>query len=150
VAVEPWPGVTLPDYASVDPESPTLERRPIAAGIEVPDPAVAPIPRQASQEAAVAEAPASSRVAYLSNPPPRYPDAARRAGEHGAVTLRVQVTREGIAARVSVERSSGSPHLDAAALEAVKAWRFTPARRGGDTVESWMLVPIVFRLDGVS
>jgi protein TonB len=51
---------------------------------------------------------------------------------------------------VAVEKSSGSPHLDAAALEAVKAWRFTPARRGADAVESWMLVPIVFRLDGAS
>ena len=89
-------------------------------------------------------------AAYLRNPAPRYPDAARRSGDQGTVTLRVQVARDGVAARVAVEKSSGSPHLDAAALEAVKAWRFSPARRGGDTIESWMLVPIVFRLDGTS
>lgn len=94
-------------------------------------------------------APGSS-AAYLSNPAPRYPDAARRSGEQGTVMLRVQVGRDGAPSRVLVENSSGSPHLDAAALQAVRAWRFTPARRGADAVESWMLVPIVFRLDGAS
>jgi protein TonB len=86
----------------------------------------------------------------LSNPAPSYPAASRRAGEQGTVTLRVRVAVDGSASRVTVEKSSGSPHLDAAALEAVKAWRFTPARRGADAVESWMLVPIVFRLEGRS
>jgi len=50
------------------------------------------------------------------------------------VTLRVHVARDGAASRVAVEKSSGSPHLDAAALEAVKAWRFAPARQGGNAV----------------
>ncbi|HSC95953.1 MAG TPA: energy transducer TonB [Burkholderiales bacterium] len=87
---------------------------------------------------------------YLRNPAPRYPEAARRSGEQGMVTLRVRVAADGSASGVTVEKSSGSPHLDAAALEAVKAWRFAPARRGANAIESWMLVPIVFRLDGAS
>ena len=102
------------------------------------------------QVASVAVTPPGFNAAYLRNPAPRYPLAARRAAEQGTVTLRVLVTREGLASRVAVEKSSGSPHLDAAALEAVKAWRFTPARQGADAVESWMLVPIVFRLEGSS
>jgi protein TonB len=114
----------------------------------VPDRTVA-APEPASAVAA-ALPPASSSAAYLRNPAPSYPLASRRAGEQGTVTLRVRVSPHGIATRVVVERSSGSPHLDAAALEAVKAWRFTPARRGADTIESWMLVPIVFRLEGSS
>jgi len=85
---------------------------------------------------------------YLRNPAPRYPVAARRAGEQGTVTLRVLVTRDGQPARVDVEKSSGSAHLDAAALEAVRGWRFVPARRGTDAIESWVLVPVVFRLEG--
>jgi len=92
--------------------------------------------------------PPSFNAAYLRNPSPRYPANARRAGTQGTVTLRVQVTREGLVARVDVEKSSGSPHLDAAALEAVKAWRFVPARQGAEPLESWVLVPIVFRLEG--
>jgi protein TonB len=99
---------------------------------------------------AAALPPASFSAAYLRSPAPSYPLASRRAGEQGTVTLRVRVSPDGLATRVAVERSSGSPHLDAAALEAVKAWRFTPARRGADAVESWMLVPIVFRLEGSS
>ena len=105
--------------------------------------------REPNRAAGTVTAP-SINAAYLRNPAPRYPDAARRSGDQGTVTLRVQVARDGVATRVAVEKSSGSPHLDAAALEAVKAWRFSPARRGGDTIESWMLVPIVFRLDGTS
>jgi protein TonB len=113
----------------------------------VPEPAVA-APEQQTQVASVAVTPPSFNAAYLRNPSPRYPASARRAGTQGTVTLRVQVTREGLVARVDVEKSSGSPHLDAAALEAVKAWRFVPARQGAEPLESWVLVPIVFRLEG--
>jgi len=113
----------------------------------VPEPPVA-APEQQTQVASVAVTPPSFTAAYLRNPSPRYPASARRAGTQGTVTLRVQVTREGLVARVDVEKSSGSPHLDAAALEAVKAWRFVPARQGAEPVESWVLVPIVFRLEG--
>jgi len=119
----------------------------VDAGLREPGPAAL---EQKIQVASVAATPAGINAAYLRNPAPRYPVAARRAGEQGTVTLRVLVTREGVASRVAVERSSGSPHLDDAALEAVKAWRFTPARQGANSVESWMLVPIVFRLEGSS
>jgi protein TonB len=112
----------------------------------LPEPTVTALAREPVDES-VAQ-PAGSNAAYLRNPAPLYPEAARRSGEQGMVTLRVRVARDGAASSVAVERSSGSPHLDAAAQEAVKAWRFTPARRGADAVESWMLVPIVFRLDG--
>jgi periplasmic protein TonB len=94
--------------------------------------------------------PPSFSAAYLRNPAPRYPLAARRAGEQGTVTLKVLVTREGLPARVDVEMTSGSVHLDNAALESVKTWRFAPARQGAEPVESWVLVPVVFRLEGPS
>jgi len=113
---------------------------------ESPRPAPEPKPEVAS----AAATPTTFNAAYLSNPAPRYPDAARRAGEQGTVTLRVLVTREGLPARVGVEKSSGSTYLDNAALEAVKAWRFAPARQGAERIESWMLVPVVFRLEGAS
>jgi protein TonB len=94
--------------------------------------------------------PPAFNAAYLQNPAPRYPLMARRRGEQGTVTLRVLVTRDGIPARVSVERTSGSGHLDSAALETVKTWRFTPARAGSEPIEAWVLVPVVFRLEGTS
>jgi protein TonB len=121
------------------------EWRSFAIGTDVP--AAAPA-AEAASPAVVAGTTASVNAAYLHNPLPRYPAAARRAGEEGTVTLRVLVARDGTVARVEVEQSSGSPHLDAAARETVKAWRFTPARRGGEAIESWMVVPVVFRLEG--
>lgn len=85
-------------------------------------------------------------AAYLQNPPPAYPRSARRAGDQGTVVLRVLVSIEGVAARVELERSSGSASLDSAALDAVQRWRFVPARRGATPVEAWVKVPVVFRL----
>jgi len=107
-----------------------------------------PAPDPKSQAASAAVAPPSFNAAYLSNPAPRYPPSSRRAGEQGTVTLRVLVRRDGSPSRVEVEKSSGSSHLDAAALEAVRGWRFVPARQGADPIESWVLVPVVFRLEG--
>ncbi len=94
--------------------------------------------------------PPTFNATYLRNPAPRYPLVARRRGEQGTVTLRVLVTRDGFPARVSVERTSGSGHLDSAALETVKTWRFIPARQGSEPIEAWVLVPVVFRLEGTS
>jgi protein TonB len=123
------------------------EWRSFAVGTDVP---AAAATAEAASPAVVAVAPASVNAAYLHNPLPRYPAAARRAGEQGTVMLRVLVARDGTAARVEVDKSSGSPHLDAAARETVRAWRFTPARRGAEAVESWVVVPVVFRLEGSS
>lgn len=124
---------------------------------EPPAQAAAETPRVPESAGGAARAPAAPEVtpptfnaSYLRNPPPRYPLIARRNGEQGTVTLRVLVTREGVPASVSVERTSGSGHLDNAALETVRTWRFVPARQGAQPIEAWVLVPIVFRLEGTS
>ena len=82
----------------------------------------------------------------LGNPKPRYPRSARLRGHQGRVVLRVEVTLEGAAASVRVASSSGFSELDAAALRAVRRWRFAPARRAGVAVAGAVEVPIVFRL----
>ncbi|BCX19273.1 MAG: hypothetical protein KatS3mg117_2955 [Geminicoccaceae bacterium] len=80
------------------------------------------------------------------NPLPRYPTVARRRGIEGTVTLEVKVSASGLAEQVALARSSGSALLDEAALEAVRRWRFRPARRGGEPVPGVVTVPITFRL----
>jgi len=82
-------------------------------------------------------------------PKPRYPESARRDGKEGRVLLRVLVNEEGRSASVEVNRSSGVESLDQAALEAIKRWRFSPARLGDRPVESWVRIPIDFRLTDV-
>lgn len=84
---------------------------------------------------------------YLNNSAPVYPILSRRRGEQGKVLLLVQVSAQGMAERVEIHESSGHTRLDSAALEAVKRWRFVPARRGDVAVAASVVVPIVFRLD---
>ncbi|MDX1433701.1 MAG: energy transducer TonB, partial [Gammaproteobacteria bacterium] len=93
---------------------------------------------------------AGDRVAApaAGNPPPRYPWTARLRGEQGQVVLRVWVSEAGDASRLDVWQSSGSRALDQAALAAVGAWRFEPARRDGRAADSLVHVPVRFRLDG--
>ncbi len=85
---------------------------------------------------------------YLNNPPPVYPAMSQRKGEQGKVLLLVQVSAQGTAERVEIRASSGHLLLDSAALEAVKRWRFVPARHGDRAVAASVVVPIVFRLGG--
>jgi protein TonB len=82
---------------------------------------------------------------YLNNPPPEYPPLSRRLGEVGIVTLQVLVSIAGAPEEVQVLRSSGHPRLDRAALEAVKRWKFIPARRGAQAVAALAQVPVAFR-----
>jgi protein TonB len=84
---------------------------------------------------------------YLRNPAPPYPAMSRRLREQGKVFLRVRVTPEGAAGDLEIKTSSGSARLDESALRTVRHWRFIPARRGGAAVASWVVVPIIFKLE---
>jgi protein TonB len=57
------------------------------------------------------------------------------------------VLADGRVGEIVVEASAGHPDLDRAATDAVKRWRFEPARRGADPVASWVLLPVEFRID---
>jgi protein TonB len=128
-------------------EKPAVPREDKAAQATPAPSAQRPAP---AAETPVKTTPPISDAAYLQNPQPRYPMSARRRGEQGTVLLKVLVSREGSAASVSVAASSGSTSLDEAALEAVRRWRFVPAKRGAQPIEAWHLVPIVFKLEGTS
>ncbi|MGE0312807.1 MAG: energy transducer TonB [Lautropia sp.] len=126
---------------------------------QAPAPAPAASTPAASTSAAPAASPAPAAApapplvqprfdaAYLRNPAPRYPVRSRRLGEQGETRLRVCVTADGRAESTAVARSSGFDSLDAAAVDAVAAWRFVPARRGDTPVAECVIVPIRWRLD---
>ncbi|NTV72185.1 MAG: energy transducer TonB [Azonexaceae bacterium] len=110
---------------------------PVAAPLEAkPTP---PAPEPVSQARFDAD--------YLKNPAPPYPPLARRMGEEGRVLLRVLVTPQGTAESVEIKTSSGSDRLDDSAQRTVRNWKFIPARRGDSAVQSWVLVPIIFKLE---
>jgi protein TonB len=79
-------------------------------------------------------------------PKPEYPDSARSEGKEGRVLLRVLVDVEGKTKTVQVNLSSGNDALDRAAIDTVRRWRFSPARYGDHPIESWVRIPIDFRL----
>ena len=85
-------------------------------------------------------------VRYARTVKPRYPGKARRAGWEGTTVLKVLVDPEGAPGRVTVDRPSGFDILDAAAVKAVRRWKFHPARSGVDPVPSWVRIPVAFKL----
>jgi protein TonB len=95
---------------------------------------------------AMANTEADYKAAYLDNPRPPYPLAAVRQGAEGRVLLSAEVLPDGRASRVSLEKSSGHALLDAAALNTVRSWRFTPARKGGVATTQTVNIPIDFTL----
>ena len=85
---------------------------------------------------------------YLINPAPAYPPLSRRMNEEGRVLLRVMVDADGNPSALEIHTSSGYPRLDQAALDAVRRWKFGPARRGDEAIAGTVNVPIDFRLRG--
>ncbi len=137
--VEPQPVIAAPAFAEAPPAfvAPPPQPAPPVAAAAQPEPAPpAPI------------IPPRFDADYLQNPAPPYPPLARRMGERGKVVLRVLVSAEGTAERVELKSSSGSMRLDQSALTTVKGWRFVPARQGDQKLAAWVLVPIVFTIEG--
>jgi protein TonB len=121
-----------------------------------PEAPPAPEPVQQEQTPPAMETPPSPvqldaepdyRADYLNNPRPPYPLVARRMGYQGKVILNVEVLAEGRAGEVKLQSSSGYEILDKAALQTVKTWKFSPAKRFGQPVTQWFLVPIKFSLE---
>lgn len=89
---------------------------------------------------------ADYKAAYLNNPKPPYPAAAVRRGAEGRVVLLAEVLADGRAGRVRLEQSSGHAVLDASAMNTVRTWRFTPARKDGVIITQTVRIPIEFNL----
>lgn len=80
------------------------------------------------------------------NVKPEYPRDSKRLGEQGTVILSVLVTSGGTAGAVQVQHSSGFPRLDQSAVDAVKKWRFNPAKVNNKFIDEWFSVSIPFKL----
>jgi TonB family protein len=83
---------------------------------------------------------------YLNNPKPLYPLAAKRRGMQGQVLLQVTVTTKGTASKIIVKQSSGFKLLDKAAVTAVASWKFVPAMKNANPIESIVVIPVRFEL----
>jgi periplasmic protein TonB len=62
------------------------------------------------------------------------------------VLVRARVLPSGQVGEIEIRRSSGHDVLDQAALDAVKRWKFNPAREDGEPVADWVSIPVRFNL----
>lgn len=118
----------------------------IAVAPESEPPSTPPPPASAAPSPPAPIAPPRFDAAYLDNPAPQYPAISRRLREEGKVMLRVFVEPDGSPSQVNIHQASGFARLDRAALDAVRHWRFVPARQGAEQIGAWVLVPIAFSL----
>ncbi len=145
------PPLHLPDVPGPRPDPPPAQVPATNPGPGTAAPPPLAVDRRGETEAeAEAEAPATVAVVAAQpeqdNPPPHYPSAARRRGWQGLVVVRVQVGADGLPQQVELAAGSGHGLLDQAALDAVRNWRFRPARRGTTAISDWLDVPIRFTL----
>jgi protein TonB len=85
--------------------------------------------------------PPETSADYANNPLPQYPAISRRLGEEGRLQVRVCVRVDGTVSSATVNKSSGFERLDRATVEALRQWRFKPARRGDEPVPGCVTVP---------
>lgn len=127
------------DFAPIEPAKETPP--------PVSQPAASSSPTQPATSSSDQFTEANFRANYAQNPKPEYPAIARSRGWTGKVLLKVRVSAEGLAESVALEKTSGHDILDENAIEAVKQWRFIPAKRGETPVASSVIVPIDYKLN---
>lgn len=133
---------------------PTQEEAPLPAAASASEPAATAEPpaQVAPTETSPAPQPSAARSAGTARSPsvltqvePTYPAAARRDRIQGVVRVEVQLDRTGRIMALHVRKSI--PLLDAAALAALRKWRFSPARdERGAAIAALVVVPVRFML----
>lgn len=157
-AVKPRPKQTRPvpilvDTPTADPVPPDTEVKPYEIGDELlPGEPGPPMPEGVPDgDATVDTGPAEEtpviwNMKLVDMRPPVYPPRCLRLGIEGRVRVRVLVGENGRPQEVTIGQSSGESALDQAALDAVRTWRFEPAKRDGVPVRAWAIVPVEFKL----
>ena len=128
-------------------EQPIIEEAPaapVAPVVVAETPKAPPVVEKVVEETVE---PPRFGVSYLNNPAPDYPAMSRRIGEEGRVLMKVLVSADGSAENVEIEKSSGSERLDNAAMQAVKRWKFIPAKKNNQALSAYVIVPVKFSLD---
>ncbi len=81
---------------------------------------------------------------------PPYPESARLANAEGSVEVTFTVLRTGQVGWVRIVKAEPSGFFEQAALEGVRAWRFTPATRAGTPLECRLRTRVRFTLADVA
>jgi len=99
----------------------------VGGGMAVPEDADPPVPSRSNQK-------------------PPYPQQALADKQSGTVVLKVIILADGSVGDVKAMR--GDEPFVSAAIEAVKQWKFEPARHKGQAITVYQIITIPFRLTG--
>lgn len=135
----PIPVAVSPNMTSAP--SPVLQAPPAPAPVPTP-------PRQPTPPALAQVAGGDLSSTMIEGSPPRYPIESRRRREQGTVILELVLGTDGKVSEIRVAQSSGHSRLDAAAIGAVRKWRWSPTVRDGTPVLVRGTVEIPFILTG--
>lgn len=86
------------------------------------------------------------QVLFRPSPADFYPPVSVRMGEQGRVRIRVCYNTSGRVVSSDIDSTSGSPHLDGAAVKMGGHYRFSPAMMDGAPLEGCVAIPITFAL----
>jgi protein TonB len=137
---QPPPETPRPDVPN--PAAPQRTRKPPQRTVDLP-PSDVEIPKSVASLASSGE---DVPPNFLSRPLPAYPEHLLIDGVEGVVRLLVTINRDGRVGAAAVHSSSGYSAMDDSALETVRSWQFTPARRHGLPIEKQVVIPIRFRI----
>ncbi|SEE90787.1 outer membrane transport energization protein TonB [Burkholderia sp. WP9] len=140
------PAPSVPSPSGDSSRSPAPVAAPIAAAPSPAAPAA-----NASATAGERTVPASSTPRSVSHvdcaiPKPDYPEVSKRRGESGTAIVRFVVGLSGHIETAQVQRSSGYPRLDDAALAAIHAGACQPYRENGEAVRAAYSESFIFGL----
>lgn len=136
-------GQVIPDLPSggTGPIDPGL----LGPGIPTPGPPVPPSPPPTATQAPIFRIGQGVREPKrIAGGTPEYPPIARSARVQGVVVLEAVINERGMVERVKILRSVAL--LDAAAIAAVKEWRYTPTLLNGAPVSVLLTITINFTL----
>jgi protein TonB len=77
--------------------------------------------------------------------PPEYPGALKRSGVSGIVNVTCLIDEKGDVQEVTLEKASDDAFIQPA-LDAVKKWKFKPAKKDGVAVAIKVSIPVRFRI----
>lgn len=169
VLIAPEPKVAPPPKAEPEPvkpqptpkkppqkpqRKPTQKTPPPVAKAAAAAPVVAPSKAVSQKTASISPAKTaepttqlpSADAAGLNNKAPVYPMLSRKRKEQGTVWLLLLVSKDGLVTELKLKKTSGFDRLDQAALQAVKKWKFQPARKQGQPIDYWYELPLKFSL----
>jgi len=98
-----------------------------------------------AEDAIMNESTVDSKPKILSRPPLEYPASALKDGIKGYVIINLLVAKDGSVELAKVLESQPVGVFDNAALNAVRSWRFSPAKYKGKPVKLWAKQKIRFK-----